>query len=210
MTAHPTIAETWPGLCARLFAVLRGLLARALPAPLAAGKAFLTRAELRAVRAWIRPLETAARILIVAAALALPGLPPKPERRSQGQWGSGGGSWGARERSGGLPLLILGPSGGRSGGGPRVAPGRRPALHDPAALHAVGPIIARIEVVCGVIADPLPHIRRAARRLRRDSRRLSGGSGGPAGTRPPHDLSEIIGRAAAPSRAPRVRRRDTS
>jgi hypothetical protein len=196
MAAFVSHTEIWPGICADLRRILRALLARALPAPLAARQALLTWAELRAARAWLKPLERMARLLVVAAALALPALPFKPVRWSIGLGGNGGG--GGR-RSGGpvLGFRIF-------GGEPCPTPGRPAAPRDPAALFPVEPLIARFEAVCGVIADPVPHVVKMARSLRRDARRVSRGSGGPDGANEPYDLGEVILRAALlaqPSRA---------
>jgi hypothetical protein len=158
-----SIAQAWPGLRVTALRIIRRLLARALPTPLAAGQELLTRLERRLIAAWLRPLEAITRLLLVAAALALPPLAPT---RPAGRDCWAGGRDGEPRSAPGFRVL-----GGRSGD----TSGSRAARPDPLASFPAWPLVARLEAVCGVIENPLPHVRRLARQMGRDAGGLSGG-----------------------------------
>jgi hypothetical protein len=156
--------DAWSRFRARAYTVVARLLARALPAALAAGKGLVTRLERRAILAWIRPLEAVARTLIFGEALLLPAAPAVASMRRRG-----GAARGARHADGGVRDVrggvfnlglgvVLGGGGDGGPGGPRDAP-------DKDELVSAWPLAERLEIVLDALEDPAPHVARAASRL---------------------------------------------
>jgi hypothetical protein len=149
-------ADAWPGVRDRLLMILRRLVARALPPPLAAGKGLLTRAERWLVLKWLQPLERMARCLILFAAFALP-----KERYPPPAW------WRRppfyvrppcteRRRSRCFPIA-----------GRAQSLNSGPPMRGPDGLCSAWVLVDRLEIVLDVLEDPGPHIARLARRLGR-------------------------------------------
>jgi hypothetical protein len=161
MTAPPRTAnDIWPEFRARAHALIATLLARALPAAFVAGEPFLSRAEVRAVLAWLRPIERLVRVVILLQAAMFPDAPARERRARERR-----SSWGARaeptpptgpvfrvplvEGEGGTPPSALGCK--------RERPESVPAW----------PLMVRVEAMLDAIVDPAPHVRRVARRMGR-------------------------------------------
>jgi hypothetical protein len=152
--------DAWSRLLARVNAVIVAMLARALPPALAAGEGLVTRAERRAIVAWLRPLESVVRALIFIQTLP---LAPAPDRAS-GRWREPGGLRpdSANRAAPPAPAFSLGFIGLGGGGGGRGGPRLHPSRDE---LVPLQPLVARLEAALAVIEDPAPHVVRAARRF---------------------------------------------
>jgi hypothetical protein len=165
--------DAWPRLRSRAYAVVARLLARALPAALAASEGLITRLERRVIIAWIRPLEAVVRTLIFGEILSWsppPAVPPPRQRSTapSGARASGGGDGGSG--GGGRPPglafnLGLGVVLGGGGRGQRVLRRPAPRKDDLGDLISVRPLVQRFDAVLGALEDPAPHVARAGRRL---------------------------------------------
>jgi hypothetical protein len=156
--ARPARADALCGLLSRLRALIGLMLSRGLPVALAAGRALISRAERRAVLAWLRPLEHAARALIFLETLALPAAPERDEDRERPKSRDFYPST-DYEREDRIVLRVgLGElSGSRA---PRTGP-RAPEAELVSAL----PLIRRLAAALEAIEDPAPLVRRLAPRV---------------------------------------------
>jgi hypothetical protein len=164
MSVRAFIRERRPALASRARAIASALLGRAPPAPLWSGKGRLDRRERREVLAWLRPLESIARILIILASLVLPWAALAPPARARL-----GSDTRDRDPDDGLapPSFRLEAASGPSGG---VSPFGRVSEHDgePEELFSAWLLAERLQAVLDALADPGPHVRRLARRLGRE------------------------------------------
>jgi hypothetical protein len=155
MRVEPETADLFRGMLARVREVIRFFLRREPPAPLAAAKGVLTRAERRLVLAWLHPLEVATRILIIVKALQLPKAPPRPERPER--------PYDVRppRQSGWPAIAAFRVLTGRGGDPPRA--GATSATRNSAeVLFSAWPLVARLEAVLAAVENPAPHVRRFA------------------------------------------------